>query len=320
MNSNTLKFDRPKIVVSKCLEFDNCRYDGQLINNKYIRKLKEYVDFTTICPEVEIGLGTPRDPIHLVRKEDEFSLYQPSTDRDLGSLMNKFSNKFLSSLSSVDGFILKSRSPSCGISTAKQFPDKNNKSPMGHGPGLFTAKIIEKYPNHPKEEDKRLNDNFLREHFYASIFTISEYRNVKSFKELYDFQAKHKLLFMAYNQSRMKILGKIAANKMNSSFEEVKHEYFLNLLLLFKKRPRYISNINTHMHAYGFYKKYLKSKEKVFFLELLDDYRSNLIPLSTINSVMNSWNVRFENEYLIKQSYFNSFPEGLVVHKESRMK
>ncbi len=62
-----MNFNRPKIVVSKCLEFDHCRYDGQLINNKYIHKLKDHVDFITICPEVEIGLGVPRDPIHLVR-------------------------------------------------------------------------------------------------------------------------------------------------------------------------------------------------------------------------------------------------------------
>ena len=125
---------------------------------------------------------------------------------------------------------------------------------------------------------------------------------------------------MVYNLSKMKSLGNIAAFSVNYSFKVVKAEYFFNLLLLFSKRPRYISNINTHMHAYGFYKKYLKPTEKVFFFELLDDYRKNLIPISTINSVMNSWNVRFQNEYLTKQSYFNSFPEGLIVHKESRMK
>ena len=314
-----MKFNRPTILISKCLEFDYCRYDGQLINNKYVNTMKKYVEFITVCPEVEIGLGIPRDPIHLVRNQDNFTLFQPSTNRDLGQLMDDFSSSYLDKISNIDGFILKSKSPSCGISTAKQFPNKDSKNPMGHGPGLFTSRIIEKFPNYPKEEDKRLNDNFLREHFYTSIFTISEFRDVSSFKKLYDFQSKHKLLFMVYNQSKMKLLGKIAANSNNYSFEEVKAEYFFNLLLLFSKRPRYISNINTHMHAYGFYKKYLKPTEKVFFFELLDDYR-NLIPISTINSVMNSWNVRFENEYLTKQSYFNPFPEGLIVHKESRMK
>lgn len=315
-----MKINKPKIVISKCLEFEPCRYDGQIITNKYIDLLKEYVDFLTVCPEVEIGLGIPRDPIHLINVKNKMSLYQPTSKRDLGKLMDEFSNKFVNDLNEVDGFILKSRSPSCAISTAKQYSNKENKSPMGHGSGLFTLRIMEKYPNHPKEEDKRLNDIFLREHFYTAIFTICEFRNVYNFKSLYNFQSKHKLLFMAYNQSKMKVLGKIAANQNEDSFKNILDSYFTDLLLLFKKRPRYLSNINTHMHAFGYYKKYLKSKEKVYFLDLLNDYREKLIPLSTINSVMNSWNVRFENEYLLNQSYFAPYPQELIELKESRFK
>jgi len=191
---------------------------------------------------------------------------------------------------------------------------------MGHGAGMFAANLIKKFPNHPKEEDKRLNDVYLREHFYTSIFTICEFRNVKSFKSLYTFQAKHKLLFMVYNQIRMRILGNIAANYESKELRKVLQEYFENLLLVFSKKPRYLSNINAQMHAFGYYKKYLSSKEKVYFLELLDDYRENYIPLSTINSVMKGWNVRFENEYLLNQSYFNPFPDQLIELKESRMK
>ena len=315
-----MSFQKPKIIISKCLEFESCRYDGQLISNKYVRKLKKYVDFITVCPEVEIGLGTPREPIHLIKEKNNLTLYQPSSDKDLSVSMNNFSNIFLESLTSIDGFILKSKSPSCGITSAKLYPNKIIKSPMGHGPGMFSANIIKKFPNHPKEEDKRLNDVYLREHFYTSIFTICEFKNINSFKSLYAFQAKHKLLFMVYNQTRMRILGKIAANYESKELSKVLQEYFETLLLIFSKRPRYLSNINTQMHAFGYYKKYLSSKEKVYFLELLDDYRENYIPLSTINSVMKGWNVRFENEYLLNQSYFNPFPDQLIELKESRMK
>ena len=54
-----MKFLKPKIVISKCLEFDACRYDGKLINNKYIRRLRQFVEIETVCPEIEIGLGVP---------------------------------------------------------------------------------------------------------------------------------------------------------------------------------------------------------------------------------------------------------------------
>ena len=57
-----MDFIKPKIIISKCLEFDACRYDGQIINNKYIKKLKKFIDFNTICPEVEIGMGIHGEP------------------------------------------------------------------------------------------------------------------------------------------------------------------------------------------------------------------------------------------------------------------
>tara|TARA_B100001029_G_C15047607_1_gene448271 strand:+ start:380 stop:1324 length:945 start_codon:yes stop_codon:yes gene_type:complete len=311
---------RPKILVSKCLEFDACRYDGKLITNKYIRILKDFVDIETVCPEVEIGLGIPRPTIHIQSEKDKLYLYQPSSDIDLTDKMEDFSNNFLKKSNGFDGFIFKSKSPSCGIWTAKRYSKVKNTSPLGTGPGLFAKKIIEKYPFLPKEEDKRLNDVFLREHFYTSIFTIAEFRMIKSFKGLYNFQAKHKLLFMTYNQTKMRIIGKIAANENFKSLKQVLKNYYKNLLEIFSKRPRYLSNINTHMHAFGYYKKFLSKNEKVNFLDLLESYRNKLIPLSTVNSLLYSWNIRFENQYLLGQSYFKPFPRELIEIKESRLK
>ena len=102
-------------------------------------------------------------------------------------------------------------------------------------------------------------------YFYTSIFTIAEFRTVKSFKELYNFQAKHKLLFMTYNQTKMRLIGKIAANEDSKSLSETLENYYLNMLEIFSKRPRYLSNINTHMHAFGYYKNNLTKNEKVNF-------------------------------------------------------
>ena len=311
---------KPKILVSKCLEFDACRYDGKLINNKYIKRLKQFVEIETVCPEVEIGLGVPRPTIHIQSEKDKLYLFQPSTNKDLTDKMENFSNQFLKNKNGYDGFIFKSKSPSCGISSAKRYSKIKNTSPLGTGPGLFTKKIIEKYPFLPKEEDKRLNDVFLREHFYTSIFTIAEFRTVNSFKDLYNFQAKHKLLFMTYNQTKMRIIGKIAANKNSKSLSKTLESYYLNMLEIFSKRPRYLSNINTHMHAFGYYKKNLSKNEKVNFLDLLESYRNKLIPLSTVNSLLYSWNIRFNNEYLLGQSYFKPFPRDLIEIKESRLK
>ena len=314
-----MKYKKPKVLISKCLEFDACRYDGQVITNKYIRNLKKHIDFITVCPEVEIGLGIPRDPIHLINNKNNLSIYQPSTNSDLGKKMINFSKKYVSSIKNIDGIILKSKSPSCAISTAKHYPNIETKQLMGHGSGLFSSYLINKFPDIPKEEETRLNDVFLREHFYTSIFVIADFRNIKTLSSLYEFHSKHKLLLMAYNQLKLTELGRIAANHTKKNSVDVLEEYFTLLLKIFTRRPRYVSNINTQMHAFGYYKKELSKKEKQYFLNLVDDYRKKKIPVSTVNSVLNSWNIRFDNKYLLKQSYFSPYPEDLIEIKESRM-
>ena len=178
-----MKFVKPKIIISKCLEFEACRYDGQIINNKYIDKLKKFIDFNPVCPEVAIGMGTPRKPIRIVHNDSKIELPQYDTGIDFSAKMNAFSDNYIKKINQVDGFILKSASPSCGINSTKIFA-KNNPAPIGKGSGLFATKIIEKFPKHPKEEEKRLNHPILREHFFTSIFTLADFRKVSSFKTL----------------------------------------------------------------------------------------------------------------------------------------
>ena len=313
-----MKYSKPKIIISKCLEFEACRYDGQIINNKFIKKLKKFVDCTPICPEVEIGLGIPRDTIRIVENEKKSLLYQPETGKDFSKKMNSFSKKYIKNINQVDGFILKADSPSCAVTTAKIYPRIGNVASIRRDSGLFTKHILENYPNYPIEEDKRLNNVFLREHFYTSIFTISEFKNINTFNGLYNFHAKHKYLFMSYNQKLLTIMGNIAANKENLKIEKVLKLYHDNLLLMFSKRSRIPRNINTQMHVMGYFKKMLTSKEKAHFLKLLDTYKDKKIPISTVNNILISWINRFGNEYLEKQSFFAPFPLELIEEDKSR--
>tara|TARA_B100002052_G_C15849191_1_gene584132 strand:+ start:439 stop:1383 length:945 start_codon:yes stop_codon:yes gene_type:complete len=312
-----MKFIKPKIIISKCLEFDACRYDGQIINNKYVKKMKKFIDFEPVCPEVEIGMGTPRKPIRIVHNNNKIELPQTDTGIDFSSKMNNFTNKYISKINQIDGFILKSASPSCGINSAKVFA-KGNPAPIGKGPGLFTSKVIQKFPDHPKEEEKRLNHPILREHFFTCIFTLADFRSVTDLNALYEYHGKHKYLFMAYNQTLMRTMGTIAANRNKKKVKEVINEYYKCLLILLSKKSRYPSNINTHMHVMGYFKKLLTSKEKKYFLESLELYRNKKIPISGVNSILSSWIIRFENEYLMKQSFFNPFPYELTELEKSR--
>ena len=306
-----MKFLKPKIIISKCLEFDACRYDGQIINNKYILKLKDFIDFKPICPEVEIGMGIPRKPIRIISDNDKIKLNQYDTEIDFSNKMNSFSENYISTIGQVDGFILKASSPSCGIDSTKIFK-KGSSIPIGKGAGLFTSKIIDKFPNHPKEEEIRLNNSILREQFFSSIFTLADFRSVINFDTLYKYHAKHKYLFMAYNQILMTRMGQIAANRENKKIKSVILQYYNILLLLLSKKSQISSNINTQMHIMGYFKELLTSKEKEHFLEILELYRNKEIPISSVNKILESWIFRFENEYLINQSFFNPFPSELI--------
>ena len=309
------KFPKPVVVTSKCFEFDACRYNGVMIPNNFVQKLEPFVKFVPVCPEVEIGLGVPRDVIRVVEKKGKKLLVQPTTGKELSKQIYKFADGFLNSLDSADGFILKSRSPSCAVNNAKIFRDADNPIPIGKGPGLFAEKVLEKFPGAAIEDEGRLMNYNIREHFLTKLFTLARFREVKNkntAKSLIDFQSDHKFIFMSNNQREMRALGRIAANENKLPIEDVISEYEKHLHHALSNHPRRSTHINTLMHGLGYFSKKLTSKEKTYFLDLLENYRNHKIPLSTILSVLESWIIKYDVEYLARQTFFAPYPRELV--------
>ena len=128
------EFPKPNVVISRCITFEPVRYNAQIISSEFVEKLKPFVNFVPVCPEVEIGLGVPRDPIRIVLVNGERRLMQPSTGLDFTEKMEQFANSYLNSLDEVDGFILKRGSPSSGFKNVKIYPRMEKSSPVGKGP------------------------------------------------------------------------------------------------------------------------------------------------------------------------------------------
>jgi uncharacterized protein YbbK (DUF523 family) len=162
---------RPIVVISRCIDFDSCRYDGQVIHASVREELEPFVDFRPICPELEIGLGVPRDPVRLVSGAGGPQMIQPSTGRDLTRAMHAFSARFLDKLGEVDGFILKSRSPSCAITDGKVFDSDREGARHEAGAGLFAAQVLARFPDAAIEDESGLNDPCRREQFLTKLFT-----------------------------------------------------------------------------------------------------------------------------------------------------
>ncbi|MCR3955612.1 MAG: DUF523 domain-containing protein, partial [Gudongella sp.] len=174
--------DRPVVVVSNCLGFCNCRYDGQVINDKFVKALESYVDYIKVCPEVDIGLGVPRDSVKLVKVNGKPELYQPGQDRYVTREMDEYSERLLSSLDQVDGFILKGRSPSCGIKDVKYYQSMVKGASSEKGVGRFAEKVFEKFPYSSIEEEGRLTNMAIREHFLTKLYTNLRFRSIRDGK------------------------------------------------------------------------------------------------------------------------------------------
>ncbi len=154
---------KPVIVVSRCLGFGVCRWNGAALKYRLVDELKNEVDFIPVCPESEIGLGIPRLPIRLVRKNSGLALIQPATELDLTGRMVDYAEKFLQSLDRVDGFLLKRKSPSCGLVGIPVYADSDVKVPLNkNGVGFFAQVAGKFFPDIPKTDEDSVNkDSFL---------------------------------------------------------------------------------------------------------------------------------------------------------------
>jgi len=314
------EFSKPKLVVSKCIEFGQCRYNGQMISSDFVKSLAPYVDFLPVCPEVEIGLGIPRGSLRLVSSpkegETETRLVQPTTGRDVTTEMQNFAASFLASLGEVDGFILKASSPSCGIKNTKAYPTAGKSAALSRSAtGIFGAEVLARRPDLAVEDEGRLRNPRVKEHFLAKLFTLASFRDVLnsgSMKELVRFQTENTMLLMAYHQTEQKALGKIVANHDHRPFDDVVGEYEAHLRRALLRAPRYTSNINVLMHILGYFKDRLSAGEKAMFLDNLQRYRDGKITICPNTTILKSWTVRFEDDYLIRQTFFEPYPQDLI--------
>ncbi len=310
------EFIRPKIVVSRCLGFDHCRYNGNIINSSIVASLMEYVDFLPVCPEVEIGLGIPRDPVRIILENREQRLVQSQSGRDVTEVMEAFCTNFLDSARDIDGFILKYRSPSCGIKNVNVYPNATLKSgAIGKTSGFFGGAVLKKFPYLPVEDEGRLRNTRIKEHFMTRIFMLAAFRKVKSescMRNLVAFHTENKYLLMAYNQAELRKLGAIVANKERRNFQKLVFEYERHLYSALSRPPRYTSSINMLMHAFGHFSERLSNPEKALFFDLIQKYRDGKVSLSPVINVIWAWALRFEDQYLTNQTFFEPYPEGLM--------
>lgn len=309
------QFARPKIVVSKCIEFDRCRYDGSLIPSDFVKALKPHVDFSPVCAEMEIGLGVPRSSVRIVSINGKLKLIQPATGLDMTDKMETFSGQFLSSLKGIDGFILKYRSPSCGIKNIRVYSSPEKAGIAYKASGFFGAAVIKLFPDFAIEDEGRLRNINIREHFLTKLYILASFREVQetgTLSDLIQFHTHNKLLLMAHSQKETKILGNIVANREKRVINEQSLLYRVHLGQALRSPPKSTSKINMLMHSFGYFSDRLSHEEKTHFLQSIDRYRNKKTSFSSLLAILQSWIARFDEDYLRSQTFFEPFPEDLI--------
>ena len=310
---------RPRLLVSRCLGFDSCRYNGQMVTSPLVEALKGHAEFVDLCPEADIGLGIPRPPVRIVVSGGRHLLVQPETGADVTGRMETYVEQALADAGSFDGVILKARSPSCGIKDVKLYASSEPGPAVGRGQGLFGGAVLARFPTAVVEDELRLQNDRIREHFLTAVYTLARWRQAElsgRSEDLYTFHAHHKLLLMAYNQTALKQMGAILARQKGMERSEVVASYHALLTSALSRMPGAGAHINVLMHALGYVSGDLSPEEKALYLDTMSQYRANILPLHALTTLMRAWAVRVHQPYLLEQMYFAPYPPALAPQVE----
>ena len=312
MKSNS-RTPTPVVVLSRCLGVEACRYNGKMIQEDFIHHLSSYVKILPVCPELEIGLGVPRDPIRIVSGVGGRTLVQPATGRDLTERMTTFSQNFLEKLKGVDGFILKSRSPSCGIRDTK-IHGADQETVLERGAGVFASAVLEHFPDVAVEDEKRLRNRIRQEHFLTRLYALARLRRIArraTRAALNRFHAANHLLLMAYNQTELDQLDRLLSDEREPDAAVLAVEYKRHLSNALSRSPRYTSLIGVLIYALGPISKQLTERDKARFLDRLEQFRNGRIPASGPVGLLRSWVLRHGPRDLRSQTLFDPYPMEL---------
>jgi len=312
--------DRLRLGVSTCLLGENVRYDGGHKRNQFlIQTLGSYVDWVSVCPEVDIGLGTPRPPIRLERTDDGgVRLVMPDSGDDLTAAMTDYADRKVEALRDerLAGYVLKSGSPSCGMERVRLYDA--NGVPSRDGVGMFAEALLRLMPQLPVEEEGRLNDARLRENFIARIFARGRWLALHdaglSMWALMGYHARHKYLLMSRNPAATRELGRLLGQAdPGSDITSLASEYERGFGAALSELPSRGRHTNVLQHLAGYVSDEIDTGDRAELTESIEGYRSGLVPLIVPVVLIRHYVRRLGLDYLSGQVYLEPHPHELML-------
>jgi uncharacterized protein YbgA (DUF1722 family)/uncharacterized protein YbbK (DUF523 family) len=307
-----------RIGISSCLLGETVRFDGGHKRDTFLTDtFGRFVEWVPVCPEVECGLGTPRESMRLVSVGDEVRLLTNKTAVDVTDRMATYAARRVGQLAAEElcGYVFKKNSPSCGLERVKIYGA--HKVPVKSGRGIFAARLVQQFPHLPVEEEGRLSDPRLRENFVERVFAYWRLRALFGQKwnlgALVSFHTAHKLILMAHSPEAYQRLGRLVAGARTASRNELERTYtdaFMTALAVIAT-PRRHTNVLQHM--VGYFKDRLDAQSKAELLAAVEDYRRELVPLIVPMTLMRHHVRVHDVSYLAGQLYLEPHPKELML-------
>jgi uncharacterized protein YbgA (DUF1722 family)/uncharacterized protein YbbK (DUF523 family) len=306
-----------RIGISACLLGQKVRHDGGHKHDRFITDiLGPFVKFVPVCPEVEVGMPTPREAVELEGSVNTPRMVGVESKEDWTERMNIYAASRMKQLAeaNLSGYILKKDSPSCGIKGVRLY---SKGVPSKTGRGLYAHALIKRFPLLPVEEEGRLNDARLRENFIVRVFAYYRLNNLFagrfSRRAVVEFHTANKYLLLAHSPKHYTELGQLVAaiNRYKPLNFCGKYSTLYMQALTFKTTVK--KNINVMHHILGFLRKHLTDGDKKYILDLIEDYRSELVPLIVPVTLIKHYIHKHDLEYIANQLYLNPHPKELML-------
>jgi uncharacterized protein YbgA (DUF1722 family)/uncharacterized protein YbbK (DUF523 family) len=300
---------------------DAVRYDGGHKRDRFLTdELGPVVEWVKVCPEVECGMGTPREPIRLVNEDGRLRLLTVKSGVDQTTRMTAYAARRLTELADEDlcGYVLKRDSPSCGMTRVKIYDAAGQAARSGVG--LFAAALLTRFPDLPVEEEGRLTDPALRENFIERVFACRRLRDLFDGRwtagDLVRFHTAHKLVLMAHAPAAYAALGRYVARAGSLPRAAARAHYsaaFMQALRVIATPKRHV---NVLQHMVGYFKRTLDAGSRAELLATIDDYRRGLLPLVVPITLIRHHVRRHGVAYLAGQVYLEPHPKELMLRNQ----
>ncbi|MBI5316519.1 MAG: DUF523 and DUF1722 domain-containing protein [Nitrospirae bacterium] len=307
-----------RLGISRCLLGDEVRFDGGHKRDSFLTDvLGRYVEWVPVCPEVEAGLGTPREAMRLIGDPQNPRLVTIKSGMDHTRALETLTKDRIEELEGLDlsGYVFKKGSPSCGIERVRVYNEDG--MPSRNGVGLFARAFIEQFPLIPVEEEGRLCDSTLRENFIERVFCYRRWQDLVQSgvtrQALVEFHTIHKYLLLAHHPQQCEALGWLVGQAERHPPKELALRYGDLFMKALAVKGTVRKHVNVLQHILGYFKERLSASEKAELLTVIGDYHRGLTPLIVPLTLIKHYVRIFDVSYIREQVYLNPHPKELML-------